>query len=125
MDSIIVVKAVNMGVLDNRLLGPIKNNMGGNPGETPSGGSSVTISNNVDGYVLQATGNPNEIKGIPQLQWNSSNTALSASADIYLTGSNNYLYLHGSDSEGKTVRFRVRVSGSILQVQKDSPEGTL
>jgi hypothetical protein len=126
MVSLIVAKGDNMGVLDRRLLGPIKSNMGGNPVEsTGGGGGSLTISNNVDGYVLQATGNPNEIKGIPQLQWNASQTALSASADIFVTGSNNYLYLHGSDGEGNIVRFRFRVSGSMLQIQPDAPEGTL
>lgn len=126
MASLIAAKEVNVPVLDRRLLGPIKSNMGGNPSESGGGGGgSLTISNNVNGYVLQATGNPNEIKGIPQLQWNADDVALSASADVFITGSNNYLYLHGSDADGNTVRFRVRVSGSMLQVQPDAPEGTL
>ncbi len=114
-----------MGVLDRRLLGPIKSQMGGDPDPSSGGGGGVTITNNVDGYILKATGKANKVEGIPQLRWNSSDVALSASADIYVSGSNNYLYLHGSDADGKTVRYRFRVSGSILQVAPDSPEGSI
>ena len=105
-----------MGVLDRRLLGPIKSQMGGDPDPSSGGGGGVTITNNVEA---------NKVEGIPQLRWNSSDVALSASADIYVSGSNNYLYLHGSDADGKTVRYRFRVSGSILQVAPDSPEGSI
>ena len=116
-----------MPVLDRRLLGPIRNSMGGNISGSAGGGggSGITINNNVDGYILKATGVANTISGIPQLQWNTANTALSASADIYVSGSSNYLYLHGSNANGETVRFRVKVSGSMLQVAQDSPEGSI
>ena len=97
------------------MLGPIDKSMGGDP-DPSGGGSSLTITNNVDGYILKATGQANTIEGIPQLKWDSSNTALSASGDVYVSGSNNYLYLHGTNSEGQTVRFQVAVSGGMLKI---------
>ncbi len=116
-----------MGVLDKRLLGPIKNEMGGDPqgGSGGGGGSSLTIQNNVDGYVLRATGQANTVKGIPELRWNEAQTALTGSADMYISGSNNYLYLHGSDADGNTVRFKVKIDGSLMRVQADDPEGSI
>ena len=102
-------------VLPNRMLGPINKSMGGNSDPT-GGGSSITIDNNVDGYILKATGQANKIEGIPQLKWDSANTALSASSDVYISGSNNYLYLHGTNHLGQTVRFKVQVSGGMLNV---------
>ena len=109
-----------------RLLGPINTVMGGDQSGTGGGGgSSLNITNNVDGYLLKATGEANRIEGIPNLKWDGARNALTASADVYVSGSNNYLYLHGSDADGKTVRFRVSLSGSILKVDPDNPEGTI
>tara|TARA_R100000005_G_C4825740_1_gene104694 strand:- start:222 stop:545 length:324 start_codon:yes stop_codon:yes gene_type:complete len=107
-----------MSILDRRLLGPL------NQFPVSGGGAgSLTIDNNVDGYILKATGDPNKIEGIPQLKWDSTNTTLSASSDVYISGSNNYLYLHGSDADGNTVRFKVQVSGSILRLDGENPQG--
>ena len=97
------------------MLGPIDKSMGGDP-DPSSGGSSLTINNNVDGYILKATGQANTVEGISQLRWDATNTALSASSDVYVSGSNNYLYLHGTNSDGQTVRFQVAVSGGLLQI---------
>jgi hypothetical protein len=86
-------------------------------GDTSSGGGgSVTITNNVSGYLLKATGIANTVEGIPQLQWDSSKTALSASGDIYVSGSTNYLYLNGTNAEGHTIKFKVAVEGSMLRI---------
>jgi hypothetical protein len=112
-------------IIDRRLLGPVNTQMGGDPDPSGGGGGSLTIQNNVDGYILKATGQANTVKGIPQLQWNETQNALTGSGDIYVSGSNNYLYLHGSNSNGETVRFRVGVSGSILKILEDSPEGSI
>ncbi len=101
------------------MLGPINKVMGGDP-DPSSGGSGLTITNNVDGYILKATGQANKVEGIPQLIWDSGNTALSASADVYISGSNNYLYLHGTNAAGQVVRFKVNVDGSILKVADDT-----
>jgi hypothetical protein len=115
-----------MSVLDKRLLGPINKEMGGDPeGGSGGGGSGVTITNNVSGYLLRATGDANKIAGVPQLQWDSARTALSASADMYISGSNNYLYLHGTNASGQTVRFQVQISGSMFKVTQDNPEGSI
>ncbi len=106
-----------------RMLGQIRLEMGGTTiTVSASGGgvSSLNILNNVNGYILQATGNPNEVKGIPELQYDAVRTALTASADIVITGSGhpgaNYLYLHGSDEEGNPRTFKVEVTGSMLRI---------
>ena len=102
------------------MLGPINKVMGGDPDPSSGGGSSLTITNNVDGYILKATGEANKVEGIPQLTWDSSNTVLSASSDVYISGSNNYLYLHGTNAAGQVVRFKVSVDGSMLKVADDT-----
>ena len=102
-----------MAILDRRILGQTTQfPVAGSQEPTPG----VTITNNVAGYLLQATGENDRIEGIPSLQWDATNTVLSASSDLYVTGSANYLYLHGTNAAGKTVRFQVGVEGSILKV---------
>ncbi len=86
------------------------------PSVSSDGGGSLTITNNVSGYILKATGVPNRIEGIPQLQWDSTKTALTASGDIYVSGSANYLYLNGTNAAGHTIKFKVAVDGSILRI---------
>tara|TARA_Y100001937_G_scaffold122833_1_gene184666 strand:+ start:510 stop:833 length:324 start_codon:yes stop_codon:yes gene_type:complete len=86
------------------------------PAENSDSGGSLTITNNVSGYILKATGVPNRIEGIPQLQWDSTKTALTASGDIYVSGSTNYLYLNGTNAEGHTIKFKVAVEGSMLRI---------
>ena len=102
-----------MAIIDRRMLGPIREEMGG---ETVHSGSSLSISNNVAGYILRATGQAGIVEGIPQLMWDSSNTVLSASSDIYISGSSNNLYLHGTNNDGQTIRFKVAVEGGILKI---------
>ena len=103
-----------------RMLGPIHSQMGGSvSGSSGSGGgSSLTITNNVDGYLLKATGEENKVEGIPALQYDAATTTLSASANLYLTGSAHYLYLHGFGASGEPVKFRVSVSGSLLRLEE-------
>jgi hypothetical protein len=103
-----------VAILDRRILGYTTQFPASGSGG--SGGSGLTITNNVNGYLLKATGDPNSVEGVPQLKWDSTNTALSASGDVYITGSNNYLYLHGTDGSGQTVRFKVKLTGSMMQV---------
>ena len=113
-------------VIDRRILGPINTEMGGDPDPSSGGGGgSLTIQNNVDGYILKATGQANTVKGIPELRWNDAQTALTGSGDIYVSGSNNYLYLHGSNATGETVRFKVQITGSMLRILEDNPEGSI
>ena len=102
-----------------RMLGPIRTQMGGDPDPQHSGsggGGSLSILNNVDGYLLKATGVPNQVAGVSQLQYNSTSNTLSSSANLYVSGATNYLYLHGTDETGQTVKFKVSVQGSILQI---------
>ena len=107
-----------------RMLGQIRREMGGTTMDSGSsgggGGSGITITNNVNGYILKATGDSNRIEGISQLRYDSARNALTASADIVITGSGhpgaNYLYLHGSDQEGNARTFKVEVTGAMFRV---------
>ena len=82
------------------------------------GGSSLTITNNTPGNILMATGEANRIEGIPELSYASSSAgaSLSASTDLYISGSGNYLYLNGTNAEGHTIKFKVAVDGNILRI---------
>ena len=51
-----------MAIIDRRMLGPIKEEMGG---ETVHSGSTLSISNNVAGYLLRATGQEGVVEGLP------------------------------------------------------------
>jgi len=109
--------------IPRRLLGPITIVMGGDQvpsGSSGGGGGDVTITNNINGYILKATGDANRVEGIPQLQYDSSRATLTASAGIYISGSNdpgdNYLYLHGTDSTGAKKQFKIEISGSMFKV---------
>jgi hypothetical protein len=111
-----------MAKLPRSMLGPINVEMGGNSDPTGSsggGGSNLTITNNIDGYLLKATGDANRVEGISALQY--TGTALSASTNLYVSGSNNYLYVHGSDAQGNIKRFKVNIQGGILML--DSEDG--
>ena len=103
-----------------RMLGPIHTQMGGdsdpNHSGSGGGGGSLSILNNVDGYMLKATGEPNQVAGVPQLAYNSINNTLSSSANLYVSGATNYLYLHGTNESGQTVKFKVNIQGSILEI---------
>ena len=111
--------------LPRRMLGPIYQEMGGiatgsSGGSGGGGGGSLTITNNIDGYILKATGDSNRVEGIPQLQYDSNRATLTASAGIYISGSNdpgdNYLYLHGTDHLGQKRQFKIEISGSLFKV---------
>ena len=60
------------------------------------------------------------VAGIPQLQYDEARATLTASAGIYISGSNdpgdNYLYIHGTDSTGGKRQFKIEVSGSLFKV---------
>ena len=111
--------------LPRRMLGSIKFEMGGDPllSSSAGGGGGVgtlTIDNNIDGYILRATGEADRIAGLSQLQYDSNRATLTASAGIYISGSNdpgdNYLYLHGTDSTGAKRQFKIEISGSLFKV---------
>ena len=102
-----------MAIIDRRMLGPIREEMGGEVVHTDSG---LTISNNTAGYILKATGQAGKIEGIPNLVWDSANTVLSSSADLYISGSSNNLYLHGTNNLGEAVRFKISIDGGILKI---------
>ena len=102
-----------MVIMDRRILGPTTQFPVADTHEHPG---SITITNNVDGYLLKATGEADRIAGIPKLVWDSTNVALTASGDVYVSGSNNYLYLHGLNAAGEDVSFKVSIEGNILKI---------
>lgn len=106
-----------MSVLGSRrLLGPINVEMGGNPNpsEGGGGGGSVTINNNIDGYLVKATGVANTLTGLSALNYESN--ALTVQADLQVSGSSNNLIIQGSDMEGnENVLYRIEVSGGIFK----------
>jgi len=101
------------------MLGPVNAVMGGEMSSSAGGGGgggSLTITNNVNGYLLKATGENNKIEGIPAMQYDSSTTTLSSSANLYVSGSTHYLYLHGVDETGQPAKFKVAIEGGILTI---------
>ena len=95
------------------MLGPVKTQMGGDdsPGSGSGGGGSLTITNNVSGNILQATGDANIIAGTNQLTWNNTYPvpALSASSNVFIAGSNANLYIQGTDSDGASKMYKLAV----------------
>lgn len=68
-------------------------------------GNLIFIENNVDNYVITATGNDGRIKGEPELQFDSVNLAIGgapsglARLEVYQTGSiNNLLLIQNTDT---------------------------
>jgi hypothetical protein len=105
-----------MTTFDRRLIGAINqfNVSGSENAVSGGGGGSLTITNNQDGYILKATGEADRIEGIPSFV--SSSTGISASLGMYITGSDNYLYLHGLDANGVATQFKVSIEGGIFKV---------
>jgi hypothetical protein len=106
--------------LFKRTLGPV--NQFPVSGSSGGGGSSLTISNNTPGNILMATGEANRIEGVPHLTYASSSAgaSLSASTDLYVSGSGNYLYLNGTDENGLLRKIKVAFEGGMLKVSQAS-----
>ena len=107
-----------MAILDRRLLGQVNQfPVSGSGG----GGGSITIDNNTDGNVLTATGETNRIEGLTNFKYDG---ALTASTDLYISGSGNNLFINGTDATGSLKRYEIKVVGGRLVVQMD-PESFL
>lgn len=95
------------------MLGPIKTQMGGDSEDNGSGGGggNLSITNNVSGNILQATGDPNTIAGTNQLTWNNTYSipALSASSNVFIAGTNANLYIQGTDNDGTQKMYKLAV----------------
>jgi len=114
-----------MAIFSRRILGPITTEMGGNISGSAGGGGGgsgggLTINNNVDGYILKATGLANTVEGIPQFRYDSTTTTISSSANVYLTGSSYeagpYLFIQGTDADGNLTKIKLHVTGGMLKV---------
>jgi hypothetical protein len=106
-------------VIPRRMLGLINKEMGGDSDPTGGGGSGLTITNNVDGYILKATGEANRVEGVEAIQYSTSGgPQLQISASTYISGAANYLYMQGANAAGDPARYQVHVSGGLLYVQE-------
>ena len=65
-----------------------------------------------------ATGENDRIEGIGDLTYitSSAGGVLSASTDVYVSGSGNYLYLNGLDENGLLHKIKVSIEGGIFKV---------
>ena len=86
------------------------------PAPPGGGGGSITIDNNTDGNVLTATGEGNRIEGLTNFKYDG---ALTASTDLYISGSGNNLFINGTDATGSLKRYEIKVVGGRLVVQMD------
>ena len=95
-----------MSVLGGRrTLGPIITEMGGDPNPSSGGGGgggSLTLENNVSGYMFRSIGQSDKISGVEEFQFNGS--VLKAQADLQISGSGHNLVIQGSDADGNLNR---------------------
>jgi hypothetical protein len=80
------------------------------------GGSSISITNNTNGNVLTATGESNRVEGLTNFRYDG---ALTASTDLYVSGSGNNLFINGTDATGSFKRYAVGIEGGRLVVRMD------
>jgi hypothetical protein len=104
-------------IIDRRLLGAVNqfNVSGSENAGGGGGGSGIIINNNVDGYILKATGVSNTIEGIPTFLSSSAGLTVK-DGNMYISGSGNYLNLHGTSHTGEQVKFQVEISGGLLKI---------
>jgi len=107
-----------MGVLGGqRILGPISSQAGGESiPATGGGGGSVTINNNVDGYLVKATGVADTLTGLANLNYNGS--TFTTNTDLYVSGSSNNLFINGTNDGGVRRKFKIDIVGGILTVSE-------
>ena len=116
-------------ILDRRLLGPVKTQMGGDTGGSGDsgggggGGGSITINNNVSGHILKSIGSSTTISGQSPSEF-PANTLLSGShstGDPGLIGDFSALYIDGVGPTGKKQRYQLVLSGGVLQAKAVDP----
>lgn len=105
-------------VIPRRMLGIINKEMGGDSNPSGPSGGGLTITNNVDGYILKATGESSRIEGIPAVKYSAASAELEISASTYISGAANYLYMHGKNASGADAQYKIHVSGGLLYVQE-------
>ena len=65
--------------------------------------------------ILKATGDSNTIEGIPTFLSSSAGLTVK-DGNMYISGSGNYLNLHGTSHTGEQVKFQVEISGGLLKI---------
>jgi len=99
-----------MAILDRRLMGPVTQfPVSGSGG----GGTDLTINNNTNGNILTATGQSDQITGLTNFKYDG---ALTASTDLYISGSGNNLMINGTDATGSLKRYELKIEGGRLVV---------
>jgi hypothetical protein len=111
-------------IINRRVLGPVKTQMGGNTGGSSNSGGggdggSLTINNNVSGHVLKSIGSSDTITGHATSAF-PANTLLSGAysagtGDQGMVGDFSALYIDGIDSHGIKQRYQLVLSGGMLQ----------
>ena len=101
-----------MAILDRRLMGPVNQF----PVSGSGGGGSISITNNTDGNILTATGESGRIEGLTNFKYDG---ALTASTDLYVSGTGNNLFINGTDSTGSLKSDSVGIEGGRLVVRMD------
>ena len=82
-------------------------------GSGGGGSTPITINNNSNGNLIKATGLQTTVEGISSLKYDG---ALTASTDIYISGSGNNLFLNGTDSTGSLKRYELVIEAGRLVV---------
>lgn len=67
------------------------------------GGSSITINNNINNYLLSATGNPNIINGEANLQFDGQTLAVIGNVTINDDSGNDLILIKNSSDKGLKV----------------------
>ena len=67
------------------------------------GGSSITINNNINNYLLSATGNPNIINGEANLQFDGETLAVVGNVTINDDSGNDLILIKNSSDKGLKV----------------------
>ncbi|OUX53767.1 MAG: hypothetical protein CBE47_02435 [Pelagibacteraceae bacterium TMED287] len=99
-----------MAIIDRRIMGPVTQfPVSGSGG----GGTDLTINNNTLGNILTATGQGDTISGLTNFKYDG---ALTASTDLYISGSGNNLMINGTDATGSLKRYELKIEGGRLVV---------
>ena len=107
-----------MSILNSRrILGPLNQfPVSGSAGAGGGGGGSgVSINNNVDGYILKATGDSNTVSGVEQFRV-ASNGTVSGSGQIQAQS----FAFEGTNNDGVKVLYKLQVQGGMLSLLSSS-----
>ena len=83
---------------------------------TGGGGSSLTINNNINNYLLSATGNPNIINGEANLQFDGQTLAVNGNVTINDDSGNDLILIKNASDQG----IKVTSEGTLQLIEFSS-----